>query len=113
MLTGLGMAHVQLEEYEKGLEVWRMAATLDVNNAQVRYYMGRIILDHLLDGAVALVAADAALDLRPDYVDALLLRGEALASLGRKDEALAAYRRAQNMAPKDERIDHLVNALKR
>ncbi|MFT5086733.1 MAG: hypothetical protein ACI8PG_001082 [Planctomycetota bacterium] len=113
MLTDLGMAHVQLEEYEKGLEVWRMAATLDVNNSQVRYYMGRIILDHLLDGAIALAAADAALELRPDYVDALLLRGEALASLGRKDEALAAYRRAQNMAPKDERIDQLVNALKR
>ena len=113
MLTDLGVAHAQLEEYEAAIKAWQRAAETDHNNAQARYYMGRIIFDHLRDGAVALVAVNAALDRRPNYVDALLLRSEVLASLGRVDEALETYRHVQRLAPEDERIIPLVNALSR
>jgi tetratricopeptide (TPR) repeat protein/4-amino-4-deoxy-L-arabinose transferase-like glycosyltransferase len=111
MLVGLGLAHVQLQEFEPALDAWRLAAELDPQNAQVRYYMGRIILDNFHHASSALVAGEAALDIAPDYVDALLLRGEALAVLGRRDEALEAYHRARELAPENERLEDLINAL--
>ena len=111
MLAGLGLAHVQVKEFAPAIDAWRMAAELDPQNAQVRYYMGRVMLDNFHHASSALVAGEAALDIAPDYVDALLLRGEALAVLGRRDEALASYHRARELAPQDGRLEALINAL--
>jgi len=51
------------------------------------------------DPAMALQAADAVLDHKPNNVQALLREGDALAALGRTDQAALSYQRALTLAP--------------
>lgn len=62
----------------------------------------------------ALAAADQALRLKPDFVDALLQRAVVLKNMGRIDEAIAMYRRLTQITPHDtEAWSNLASALER
>jgi tetratricopeptide (TPR) repeat protein len=53
----------------------------------------------------AFVSLNEAIDLKPNYRDAYLLKGQLLAKIGKKDEAKKAfYYILQNLNPKDQEV---------
>jgi SAM-dependent methyltransferase len=62
---------------------------------------------------LALTALDLAIAAAPSYLPALIARADALEKLGKRDEAIAAWRAAQAVAPIDRSIADRMSALTR
>lgn len=104
----LGRALGNLGSYSEAEPVLRAVSGMDPNNLQAHHFLGTVLF---LDGErqaarpdgtqrgqalfrEAVLEQDRALAIQPDHAMAHLMRGRALARLGRTEEALAALRQA-------------------
>lgn len=98
----LGWLQRQARRYEASLEAYARALALDVRDPEeVRLNRAVILSDHLFRPGEALAELEAALELRPDYIAALLNLGNLHEDLGDREAAERAYRRAVEVAPDD------------
>ena len=95
-----------LSHWRSAEEVWRQALRVTDGNALAHYQLG-IELESGGDRQGALAEYDAAIALRPDYVDARYNRGVVLLDLGRFDQAAESLGEAVARAP--ELVDGWVN----
>jgi predicted O-linked N-acetylglucosamine transferase (SPINDLY family) len=94
----LGVVHIQLGEFEKALE--QITRALTIRQETHAHSNLAYALNALKRHDDALRQCDAALALKPDYIEALMNRGVALASLERFDEALVAFERVLALDPR-------------
>jgi tetratricopeptide (TPR) repeat protein len=87
-----------LQHFDAALICHRQALALEPSNAHLHLAMARSLVHHL-DMAGGAVAARQALALWPDSVDALVILGICLSSLGQFAEAGDVLRRAQSLDP--------------
>jgi tetratricopeptide (TPR) repeat protein len=102
----LGVLKQQTGEPAEALKLIGKALASNDRSAVAHSNCG-IVLAALARNEEALASYQAALALKPDYVDALYNRGNALYALGRAPEALASFERA--LALKPDHADVLLN----
>ncbi|WP_322003528.1 tetratricopeptide repeat-containing glycosyltransferase family protein [Paraburkholderia tropica] len=103
-----------LGDSAEALRSLREALRLDPSLAEAHSHLALVLRDRgdQQDLAAAVEHGRAALALAPDYVDAHVNLGSALAALGHHDEAIASYRAALALTPDDAGIHfNLANAL--
>lgn len=105
----LGVVYGIQGHAELGLQHLRKAVCVYPNSATVYWHMG-IALSDLKRPEEALVSFDRALELQPDYVEALVNRGNVLQELRRPEDALPSFRRAIQLRP-DFAIAHYNESL--
>lgn len=101
-LVGLGNAFFDAGKYDGALPYYRRALALDPGNPDVRTDEATALhqTGHDLD---ALRELDAVLHARPTFGQALYNRGVVLRAIGRREDALAAFKRFIAVAPNDPR----------
>ena len=98
----LGWLQRQARQYEAALESYARALASGVRDPEeVRLNRAVILSDHLFRPEEALAELEAALELKPDYLAALLNLGNLHEDLGDREAAEQAYRRALDVAPDD------------
>ncbi|MCK6447308.1 MAG: tetratricopeptide repeat protein [Planctomycetes bacterium] len=102
ILVTLGTAYARAGRVDDALAVFADAGRNDPRDPLVPINVAACEFDRGRYGE-CVAAADAALALRADLAPAHLVRGAALARLGRLDDALAALRRAATLDPKGQR----------
>ena len=119
--AGIAMAFVELgetgqmspdEAYPRALAAAQRALALDGDLGDAHCMMGYCKLVAEFDWTGSEVEFKRALELSPNSADANDLYGRLCASLGRNDEAVELYRRAQELDPLAHRVD-LATALLR
>lgn len=95
----LGACYERLGNHDKALEHYRLEATVDPGDEDVPYRIGRIALA-MERYQQALTALDRAVAITDDSENHQL-RGDALAALGRIEEARLAYRRSLSLDPQN------------
>jgi Flp pilus assembly protein TadD len=89
----LGLSARMTHDFDTAEEAFRSALDLDPNHVKSLLNLSRVLLD--TDRAdIALVKVDEALGIDPESGDGYRLRGRALRQLGRKNDAMVAYRHA-------------------
>lgn len=101
-LHALGWAMVALGDVRDGAQKLHQAAKLKPEDASIRYRLGLALLALDLE-APALAEFEAAQAYQPDHPRNLLMRGVALARMGRRDEAIDALSQAAQRGPAKER----------
>ncbi len=91
------------EEYKNALRIKR--------DLDLALRVARTLLDARTENEQAFVFASAALKMEQDCIDALLILGELYQVIGAHDDALAHYRRAQEIAPSRLDIQQLIEQL--
>ena len=94
----LGNAHNARGERDAAIAAWRRAVELDPQQAVPWFNLGRAF-QGLGDSLAAVDALQRARGLSPELMPAAVLLGDALAHLGRFDEATTQYRDALRMHP--------------
>ncbi len=108
--NSLGMALLVNEDPEHAAEAFRAALALDPNHADafnnVGVAMVRSVITQMNNRALdeAETELNRAIDLRPDFAAAWSNLGHVRRTLGRVDEALAAYRKASQIEPNSPEI---------
>lgn len=98
----LGWLQRQARQYEASLQSYAQALALGVGDPEeVRLNRAVILSDHLFRPEQALAELEAAIELKPDYLGALLNLGNLHEDLGDRQAAERAYRRALKIAPDD------------
>jgi tetratricopeptide (TPR) repeat protein len=97
MYNAMGTASATAGQHAQAIELYRKA--IAVRNAPEYHYMIGNSLAPQNKMAEAIAEYDAALALKPDYVDAINNKGNALASLGRIKEALPFFDKAIQLKP--------------
>jgi protein O-mannosyl-transferase len=92
------VSRVQLGHWENGEKLFRHALRATANNFVAHYNLGQILFE---DGkfAEAMTEYKKALQINPDYVEAVNSLGLALAGLGRTEEAKTEFEKALRMNP--------------
>ena len=95
---GLSQAYIRQDKLREGYWELRETVRLDPKNVEARLQFAQLAR---LAGEFeeSLAQADAIIALEPEHETAYMLRGQALEGLDRPDDALAAYRRAHEVAP--------------
>jgi Flp pilus assembly protein TadD len=96
--------------------LWMAWRTVIANpNLPVTHWLYARLLYGARKFSIALVVVQEALRLKPEYVDALALRGAILKGLGRIEESSESYRQALVLAPDDAIVLHnlALNRLRR
>jgi tetratricopeptide (TPR) repeat protein len=96
--------------FEDGVAALNVSLRLDSSNPS-SWNNKAVAFVHLGKPAEALECADAALHLKPDFVDALLNKGTALKRLGRLAEAVTIYKRLTEVNPDTEAWSNLGEAI--
>lgn len=111
-----GAANYDVGEYQKALDDLDRAAEFRPGSADVAYQRGRTLVKLAAQeyaagiataGATigrAIAAFDRAIDIRPEFADALADRGEARAGLGEIDEAIDDLTQATKLRPDDRAL---------
>lgn len=94
----LGLAYSAAGSFEQASDALAQSVRRDAGNPFAQHALGHVLLRRGL-AEQALAAFNKALVLRPDFLGAMLGRGDALAALGRTEEALTVYRRSADLAP--------------
>ena len=81
---------VQEQKFAEALECYSKAIELDFNDP-ILYSNRSLMHSNLNEFDLALIDADKAIEINPNYSKAYLRRGKALEGLGRIDEALNTY----------------------
>lgn len=98
----LGWLQRQARQYEAALESYGEALKRRSRNPEEVHLNRAVILsDHLVRHDEAEAELEAALELKPDYLPALLNLGNLHEDRGNREAAQAAYRRALDSAPGD------------
>jgi Tfp pilus assembly protein PilF len=108
VLLNLGVCYHHLGRLEQAEAALRRAVERDDRQAPFYYDLGAAYLDDPARSAEAEQALSAATRLAPDYSDAWYDLGVARIKLGRKKEALDAFRRT--IALKPDKVEALNNA---
>ena len=98
----LGVAYSQLKRNPEAIAEFRQAISLDPNYAPAHLNLGLLLLDS--DPAAAAASFERAAQLMPGQVRPVYLAAEALERAGKRAEAIAQYRAAVALAPKDDAI---------
>lgn len=90
----LGVIHARRDEHDRAIGYFQSAIRIDPKYQKAYHNLAMV---YYITGKVqrALLVVDDGLALRPDDRESLLLKGEILLSLGRRDEALAVRERAE------------------
>jgi predicted TPR repeat methyltransferase len=112
-LLALGNALQALERFGEAVDAYdrALASTQDPSQAAETWCARGAALKKSGDLAQALDSYDRALLLRPDYALAAHYRANALRTLGRRADAIAAYRRARELGADPAGIDFALAAL--
>jgi len=94
-----GVAEVGLGSTNEGLADLRSAANADPDLPDYQFNLGAVLHQTGRD-AEALAPLTRAIELRPNFVAALITRAEVLAALGRRNEAMSDQRRARAIDPR-------------
>ena len=97
----LGMAYDVNRMHDAAKATYRQAEALDPDDFRWPYFRAHLIAE-AAEHADALEVLDTALAIDPDYAPAWLWRGSWLLSLGRPDDAMAAFSRASELGSGDE-----------
>lgn len=97
-LFAIGTAYCQVGQLEDGLKFLRKSSRLNPKNFHVYGNMARVLTD-LRRYDEAVLNYNKALLTNPNFLEALLGRGNAYSELSRYDEAIADYDRALFLAP--------------
>ncbi len=79
------------------VDMWKQQVDDDPGNELARFSLARAYFDDK-DWDSARVQLEKALELKPDWMMATILRGQCLIKLGRIDEAKAALRAGRDLA---------------
>ena len=94
----LGLAYVRQRRYEDAEAQWRRALALNPRSPHIHNSLSRLFIERR-QFTEALVEAEAALRLDPDFLLALGNRAWALEGMGRPEEAAAGYERVLEKNP--------------
>ena len=99
--NNLGMAYAKLGNFNKALECFENAISLNPNFHKVWYNKGLVlaILDRYKE---AIKCYDKALEINPNYVSAWVNKGNALVELCKYEEAVECYDKALEIDPNNE-----------
>ena len=97
-LTFLAVIALQLNEFERALELANKALQIDPRSAAAHLTQGHTLL-RLERREAAVASYDCAIALKPDFADAYSQRGNVLSQLGRHAEAVASYDKALEYQP--------------
>jgi Flp pilus assembly protein TadD len=98
----LGVADSQLKRNPEAIAEFRQAISLDQNFPPAHLNLGLLLIDS--DPAAAAASFERAAQLMPGQVRPVYLAAEALERGGKRAEAIAQYRAAVTLAPKDDAI---------
>jgi tetratricopeptide (TPR) repeat protein len=103
-LVGLGDLFFDAGKFDQALPLYRHALALDPSNPDVRTDAASALhqTGHDLE---ALRELDAVLRTRPTFAQALFNRAIVLRAIGRRTDAVAAFKRFLTVAPNDPRAD--------
>lgn len=96
--NNLGALYDRTGNTQKAIECVTRARQADPNNMEAAYNLG-VLLARSNKFAEAISTFDETLKVRPDFAPAAVARARALEAAGRKDEALAAWRRLTSAHP--------------
>ena len=105
-----GNNYVKEKKYKEALECYSKAIELDPNDP-ILYSNRSLMHINLNEFEPALVDADKAISLKPDYGKGYLRKGKALASLQRTKEALDAYKLGLEKEPGNQQLKDSVAEL--
>ncbi|MBR1777671.1 MAG: tetratricopeptide repeat protein [Alphaproteobacteria bacterium] len=97
---GAGNAYYGLKQFDKAEQAYLKAADLNSTDAAALSNLAGVCFE-TARFAEGLNICDQALARQPEYLNALIHRGNMLSSLNRYDEASEAYRKALEIAPED------------
>ena len=100
---------VQEQKFAEALECYSKAIELDSNDP-ILYSNRSLMHSNLNEFDLALIDADKAIEINPNYSKAYLRRGRALEGLGRNEEALNTY---HSGLEKDNNNVQLMDAIKK
>lgn len=106
-LAALGMVFGKYGLYEKARGVWKRAAFLDPDSAEIRYDLA-LTCFHLKDIPCARANAKAAIESRTDFPEANVLYASILYMMGEDEQALPALRKAHMLNPDDGSVRELL-----
>ncbi|HEX3684554.1 MAG TPA: tetratricopeptide repeat protein [Bryobacteraceae bacterium] len=90
---GLGMADLELKDYEGAYRAWLKAVDLNPQDEKSRYFLGRLFYEADIPNQAAAWLREA-LKLRPDDYQAMTYLGLSAEALGYDQTALPLYRKA-------------------
>ena len=102
LIAWRGTARIGLGRTLVGLDDLRQAAMSAPDTPEFQFNLG-LIQHRTGDYQAAVAALTRAVTLRPNLVSAWLTRGATFAALGRRDEAIADYRQALQINPRETR----------
>jgi lipoprotein NlpI len=110
-LVGLGDLYFDAAKFDQALPYYRRALALDPTNPDVRTDEATALhqTGHDLE---ALRELDTVLRTRPEFPQALYNRGVVLRAIGRRSDAVAAFRKFVEVAPHDPRAEDARNNLR-
>jgi len=110
LLDWRGIATVATGDVDRGLADLHAAATADPGQPEYHFNLGAV-LHRAGRESEALPSLTRAIELRPNFVSAWILRAETLAALQRKQEAIADLRHALAIDPRQTRAYTLLARL--
>jgi tetratricopeptide (TPR) repeat protein len=100
------------DSYGRAVQAYSVASTLNPNNPGLKLDMANMS-SALKKNTEAKNYADAALALKPDYIDAMLVRSQIAKSEGDNAGAISYAERALALAPSNENLIKYVEALRK
>ena len=103
-------AECQIRQYQQALN--DIAHAIVINRREPTYYAEMASLQlRVRQYENAIQTSDICIQIEPDYADPYIMKGVALAELGRRDEALQAFNKAKELG--DERADGMIEKYKK
>ena len=97
----LGMAYMQVEDYQKAVDVLQDAVAKSPDNFNLNYRLG-MALDHMKEFEKAIKVFEAALKLRPNETKVCQSIGFAYEQLGKHDQAVIHFKKAAQIQESDQ-----------
>jgi tetratricopeptide (TPR) repeat protein len=109
-LVAVGMLFGEFHSYDRALQIFEKALTLDPESPEVNYDIGFTYFEKK-DYAQARTFLETAVQLRPNFFEALALDGTVLYFLREDAAALKALERAHELRPDDNAVSKLLKKL--
>lgn len=107
-----GLIWFKKNHYDRALDYFKQAAAIKRGSSDTFVMIGRVLVEKR-DYNAAMTEFERALNFDPKYADAYYGLGVCLEKLGRKDEALARYRKAREISPDSKVINEAIERLEK